>query len=63
MTKARLFGKTGSRARVSAESFRDDPMFPAVERAVAAILADGKVVAPVDVIVRIAWLSAADLKG
>jgi hypothetical protein len=28
-------------------------MFPMVERAVAAILASGKVVAPVDVIVRI----------
>ena len=48
---------------VSVDSFRDDPMFPMVERAVAAVLAGGKIVAPVDVIVRIGWLSPADLEA
>ena len=33
------------------DTFRDDPLFPRVARAVAAILAKGKVVAPVDVLV------------
>jgi hypothetical protein len=48
---------------VAVDSFQADPMFPMVERAVAAILAGGKVVAPVDVIVRLGWLSAADLEA
>jgi hypothetical protein len=38
-------------------------MFPMIERAVMAILAGGKVVAPVDVIVRLGWLSAGDLEA
>jgi hypothetical protein len=38
-------------------SFRHDPLFPRIERAVAAILASGKVVAPVDVLVRMGLLS------
>jgi hypothetical protein len=33
--------------RVTADDFRKDPMFPRIERTVAAILANGKVVAPV----------------
>jgi len=37
-------------------------MFPKVERAVASILASSKVVAPVDVIVRMGWLSAVDVE-
>lgn len=40
---------------VTVATFRSDAMFPAVERCVAAILATGKVVAPVDVMVRIGW--------
>lgn len=47
--------------KVTVSTFREDPMFPAVERSVAAILATGKVVAPVDVMVRIGWLRADDL--
>lgn len=35
----------------SAATFRDDRLFPRIERAVASILAKGKVVAPVDVLV------------
>ena len=42
--------------QVSVETFRDDPLFPRVERAVAAILAGGKIVAPVDVLVRMGLL-------
>lgn len=53
----------GAKPRVSVDSFRRDPMYPQVERAVAAILASSKVVAPVDVIVRLGWLSTADLEN
>ena len=52
-----------AKTRVSVDSFRRDPMYPQVERAVAAILASSKVVAPVDVIVRLGWLSTADLEN
>ena len=38
-------------------------MYPQVERAVAAVLASSKVVAPVDVIVRLGWLSTTDLEN
>jgi hypothetical protein len=48
---------------VSVDSFRDDPMYASIAVAVAAILAGGKVVAPVDVIVRMGWLSADDLEA
>lgn len=54
---------SGSKPRVSVDSFRHDPMYPQIERAVAAILASSKVVAPVDVIVRLGWLSAVDLEN
>ena len=47
---------------VSVSTFRSDPMFPSLERAVLAILATGKVVAPVDVMVRIGWLFQTDLE-
>lgn len=53
----------GAKPRVSVDSFRRDPMYPQVERAVAAILASSKVVAPVDVIVQLGWLSTADLEN
>ena len=36
---------------VSVATFRDDPPYPRIERAVAAILQKGKVVAPVDVLI------------
>jgi hypothetical protein len=38
--------------RVSASTYRKDPLFPRIERTVTAILAAGDVVAPVDVLVR-----------
>ena len=42
---------------VSVATYRDDPLYPRIERAVAAILANGKVVAPVDVLVRMGLLA------
>jgi hypothetical protein len=53
----------GGKPRVSVDSFRRDPMYPQIERAVAAILASSKGVAPVDVIVRLGWLSTANLEN
>jgi len=44
------------------DSVRDDPLYPRVERAVAAILATGQVVAPVDVLVRMELLEPARLE-
>ena len=45
------------------ENFRDDPLFPRIERAVAQILRDGKVVAPVDVLVRMQLLAPDKLEA
>lgn len=50
-------------ARTSIDSFRDDPMYTSIVRAVADILTVNKVVAPVDVIVRMGWLSTDDLEA
>lgn len=44
-------------ATVSVATYRDDPLYPRIKRAVAAILATGKVVAPVDVLVRMGMLA------
>lgn len=43
------------------QSFRDDQQFPRIEAAVAEILATGKVVAPVDVLVKMELLEPDDL--
>ena len=48
---------------VSIASFRDDPLYPRVERAVAAILATGKVVTPVDVLIGMGLLKPDDLEA
>ncbi len=48
---------------VSVASFRDDPLYPRIERAVAAILAKGKVVAPVDVLVGMSLLAPEQLEA
>src|SRR5687768_1721718 len=50
-------------ARVTVSDFQSDPMFPRIERAVAAILVKGKTVAPVDVLVRMGMLAPADLEA
>jgi len=41
---------------ITVASFRHDPMYPRIERSVATILANGSVVAPVDVLVRMELL-------
>lgn len=51
-----------SRPKPTVDSFRDDPLFPRVERAVADILANGKVVATVDVLVRMDLLAPEKLE-
>ncbi len=48
--------------QATVHDFRNDPMFPRIERAVAAILAHGKVVAPVDVLVKMDILAPKDLE-
>ncbi len=42
---------THSKPTVSVDTFRDDPLYPRIARAVDRLLARGKVVAPVDVLV------------
>jgi hypothetical protein len=48
--------------RVTVHDFRREPMFPRIERAVFAILTVGKVVAPVDVLVKMDILAPKDLE-
>ncbi|HEX9619669.1 MAG TPA: hypothetical protein VF989_06025 [Polyangiaceae bacterium] len=59
--KRRVHSSAAATKRVTVNDFRTDPMFPRIERAVAAILATGKVVAPVDVLVRMDILAPTDL--
>lgn len=46
-----------TRQAIGVDSFREDPLYPRIQRSVAAILQDGKVVAPVDVLIRMGLLS------
>lgn len=48
---------------ITPENYRNDPLFPRIERAVLSILASGKVVAPVDVLVSMGALRAEDLEA
>ena len=48
--------KAGGRPASSVETFRSDPLYPRIERAVATILGRGKVVAPVDVLAEMGLL-------
>ena len=50
-------------ATVSVATCRDDPLYPRIERAVAAILEKGKVVAPVDVLIGMNLLTPQRLEG
>ncbi len=43
---------THSKPTVSVDTFRDDPLYPRIARAAEQILARGKIVAPIDVLVR-----------
>jgi hypothetical protein len=47
---------------VTVATYREDPLYPRVERAVAAILQHGKVVAPADVLVRMDLLAPEHLE-
>jgi len=47
---------------VSVDSYRDDSLYPRIVRAVESILAHGKVVAPVDVLIGMALLDPARLE-
>ena len=46
---------------VTVDTFREDPLFPRIERAVADILQNGNVVAPVEVLIGMGLLSRDDL--
>jgi hypothetical protein len=48
---------TRSGRRASVDTFRDDPLYPRIARAVERILAHGNVVAPVDVLVGMSLLT------
>ena len=50
-------------ATITPESYRSDPLYPRIKRAVLAILASSKVVAPVDVFVGMGALRAQDLEA
>jgi hypothetical protein len=50
-------------AVITPENYRADPLFPRIERAVLAILATSKVVAPVDALVGMGVLRAQDLEA
>ncbi|HAK96345.1 MAG TPA: hypothetical protein DCM87_15470 [Planctomycetes bacterium] len=53
---------TSSATEVSVESYRGDPLYPRIVRAVEALLARGKVVAPVDLLVGMSLLDPAKLE-
>jgi hypothetical protein len=50
-------------ARYSLATFRSDPLFPRIERVVATILEEGKVVRPVDVLMGMQLLGSRDLEA
>ena len=55
--------KRGSaKKQPTVENFQNDPLFPRIERAVEAILAKGKVVAPVDVLIGMSLLTRENLE-
>lgn len=49
--------------KLSSQTYRDDPLYPRIARAVEQILAGGKVVAPVDVLVRMGLLAPERLEA
>lgn len=53
---------TGSQP-VTVDTYESDQLFPDIERAVASILATGKVVAPTEVLVRMRLLSPQDIEA
>ena len=65
MTEARNSTITGTprRPAVSVATFRNDPLFPRIELAVATILQTSKVVTPIDVIVGMELLTRVDVEN
>jgi hypothetical protein len=53
---------TSGATRVSVDQYREDPLYPRIVRAVGPLLARGKVVAPVDVLVGMDLLDPAKLE-
>lgn len=54
--------KTGSPTTVSVDQYREDPLYPRIVQAVEPLLARGKVVAPVDVLIGMGLLDPAKLE-
>lgn len=52
----RRSSKRKSTKRLTADNYHDDPLYPRIVRAVEALLARGKVVAPVDVLIEMGLL-------
>ncbi len=57
-----MMRKAGRAARPTVATYRDDPLYPRIKRAVARILTNGKVVAPVDVLVGMGLLEPEKLE-
>ncbi len=57
-----MMRKAGRAAPPTVARYRNDPLYPRIERAVARILANGKVVAPVDVLVGMGLLAPEELE-
>lgn len=55
--------KNLGKSPVSIHNFKDSPLFPRIERAVAGILATGKVVTPIDVLIRMELLRPEDVEN
>ncbi len=53
----------GAASRVAVGNFQSNPLFPRIQRAVAAILDNGKVVAPIDVLIRMELLKPEDVEN
>lgn len=54
---------SGAPHRVTVGSFRSHPLFPRIQRAVVSILANGKVVTPIDVLIRMELLKPEDVEN
>lgn len=59
---SRRFGSDGSAAAVGIHSYRDDPLYPRIVRAVAVLLARHPVVAPVELMVEMGVLERKQLE-
>jgi len=57
-----MSGGSHSQKKVTVDTFRKDPLYPRIARAMEQILARGKVVAPVDVLVRMDLLAPEHLE-